>query len=53
MYEILKELLLELKTASTDICPIIMPLNIDKKVIALESAIEVLEKLRSETDEEN
>lgn len=49
MYGILKELLFDLKCNNNG-----FSLNsIDKKIIALESAIEVLEKLRSETDEEN
>lgn len=47
MLEILKELLFDLKCNNKG-----FTLNsIDKKIIALESAIEVLEKLRSETNE--
>ena len=47
MLEILKELLFELKTANKEICPIVMPKEINKKVLALESVIEILERLRN------
>lgn len=50
MYEILKELLEDFKRSQHTYYETYVNIN-DKRIIALESVIEVLEKLRSETNE--
>lgn len=50
MYEILKELLEDFKRFENSYYDTYVEIN-DKRIIALESIIEVLEKMRSETNE--
>lgn len=45
MIEYLKDLLHNMKLCENDLCPIS---NISQKIMALDSAIEILEKLRNE-----
>ena len=53
MIEYLKELLNELKIANKDICPIVTPQNIKQKIIALDSAITILETIKYKERNEN
>ena len=53
MIEYLKELLNELKIANKDICPIITPKNIKQKIIALDSAITILETIKYKERNDN
>ena len=46
MIKILEELLNELKIANKDICPIITPKILSKKIIALDSAISILKTIK-------
>lgn len=48
MIEYLKDLLEEMKLCKNDLIPVVTMNNINKKIMALDSAIEVLEKLRNE-----
>lgn len=53
MIEYLKELLNELKIANKDICPIITHKNIKQKIIALDSAITILESIKCKERNDN
>lgn len=53
MIEILEELLKELKIANKDICPIIITKNINQKIIALDSAITILETIKYKERNDN
>lgn len=48
MIEYLKELLQDLKQCENEICPTLVCLHLKQKNFALETAIEILEKLRNE-----
>jgi len=48
MIEYLKKLLEDLKTCENEICPILICLNLQRKISSLECAIEILEKIRNE-----
>lgn len=48
MIEYLKDLLEEMKLCKNDLISIVTMNNINKKIMALDSAIEILEKLRNE-----
>lgn len=48
MIEYLKDLLHNMKLCENDLCPIVPISNISQKIMALDSAIEILEKLRNE-----
>ena len=54
MIEYLKELLTELKMANKDICPILYTKkNIKQKIIALDSAITILETIKYKERNDN
>lgn len=48
MNEYLKELIKDLKNCEDEICPTLICLNLKQKIFALETAIEILEKIRKE-----